>query len=283
VSATGRVIGQGPYDDFIQTDASINPGNSGGPLINTRGQAVGINTAMLSRTGGSVGIGFAIPVSLTKPVIAQLASTGHVVRGWLGVSIQPVTPDLAKSFHLPEQTGALVGAVVDDSPAKKAGLKQGDVIVEYNGRKISRADRLPSVVAETPVGHEVPITVIRDGKPVKVTARIAKLAEQTAENTETAGSPEHGSFGLAVQPLTPALAKELGLEETHGVLVRGVKEGSAAANAGLRPGDVILEVDHHAVKGVSDLERGLASHEKGAPVLVLLHRNGNALYVTVTA
>jgi serine protease Do len=281
VSATGRVIGEGPYDDFIQTDASINPGNSGGPLINTRGQAIGINTAIFTQSGGSVGIGFATPISLTKPVISQLASTGHVTRGWLGVSIQSVTPDLAKSFHLPSDHGALVGSVVDGSPAMKAGMKAGDVIVEYNGRKVSRSDELPRVVAETPVGEDVTMTVIRDGNPVKITTRIAQLSE-TAQN-EASPSGGGATLGLAVQPLTPALAKELGIDDTHGVVVRGVEDGSPAASADFRPGDVIVELDHHPIKSVEDLRRDLSTHEKGAPVLALVHRNGGALYLAISS
>src|SRR5213594_7158 len=169
VSATGRVIGEGPYDDFIQTDASINPGNSGGPLINARGEAIGINSAIVSRSGGSVGIGFAIPINLAKPILTQLASSGHVVRGWLGVAIQPVTAELAKSFGLGEPAGALVASVVGGSPAMQAGIKPGDVITEYNGKKVARADALPRAVADTPVGRDVPVTLVRDGKPMKVT------------------------------------------------------------------------------------------------------------------
>src|SRR5438309_6367617 len=164
VSATGRVIGEGPYDDFIQTDASINPGNSGGPLINAQGQAVGINAAIVSQSGGSVGIGFAIPVNLAKPVLTQLAASGHVVRGYLGVTIQRVTSDLAKSFGLPGAHGALVASVAEGGPAKAAGLRPGDVIVEYDGRRLERSDELPRLVAETPLGREVPLTVARDGK-----------------------------------------------------------------------------------------------------------------------
>jgi serine protease Do len=281
VSATGRVIGEGPYDDFIQTDASINPGHSGGPLISASGQAVGINTAIFTQTGGSVGIGFAIPISLAKPVVSQLASTGHVVRGWLGVAIQPVTADLAKSFHLSDQHGALVASVVDGSPAQKAGVKAGDVIVDYDGKPVARADRLPRVVAETPVGRDVPITVIRDGKPVKLGVKVAQLAE--AKEEAQASAHDKASLGLAVESLTPRLAQELGLKEARGVVVRGVEEDSSAANAGIRAGDVILEIDHHSVKDVADLRRGLEKHEKGSPVLVLLHRNGAALYLTVTA
>ena len=164
VSATGRVIGQGPYDDFVQTDTSINPGNSGGPLINARGQAIGINAAIFSQTGGSVGIGFAIPSNQAKTVVTQLAETGRVSRSWLGVSIQPLTPELAKGFSIAETKGALVTSVTDDSPAAKAGIKQGDVITEYDGRKVNGSDDLPRLVAETTAGRDVPVTVVREGK-----------------------------------------------------------------------------------------------------------------------
>src|SRR5947208_6055112 len=236
VSATGRVIGEGPYDDFIQTDASINPGNSGGPLLNVQGQAIGINAAIFTQTGGSVGIGFAIPVNLSKPVLAQLAGSGHVVRGYLGVAVQRVTSDLAKSFRLFGTDGALVTSVAEGSPAAKAGLKEGDVIVEYDGRPVARAGDLPRTVAETPVGREVPVTVLRDGKTVKLTAKVAKLDEPDQKVASDAS--EKGKLGVAVEPVTPAVARELGLKETRGVAVRRVEDGGRAANAGIRSGDV---------------------------------------------
>src|SRR5262245_47381169 len=177
VSATGRVIGQGPYDDFVQTDASINPGNSGGPLINARGQAIGINAAIFSQHGGSVGIGFAIPSNQAKTVVTQLAETGRVSRSFLGVAIQPLTPDLAKGFGLPEAKGALVASVTDDSPAMKAGIKAGDIITEYDGRKVSSSDELPKLVAVTPAGREVPVVVVRDGKTLKLQAKVSALED----------------------------------------------------------------------------------------------------------
>src|SRR2546428_13041480 len=221
VSATGRVIGTGPYDNFIQTDASINPGNSGGPLINAQGQAVGINAAIFSRSGGSVGIGFAIPTNLAKPVRTQLAAAGHVVRGYLGVTIQRVTADLAKSFGLPGAHGALVASVAEGGPAKAAGLRPGDVIVEYDGRRLERSDELPRLVAETPLGREVPLTVARDGKTLTLRATIAKLAEPQEQRTaQTAG---RSALGLAVQTVTPQLAEELGLPVRAGVLVSGLE------------------------------------------------------------
>jgi serine protease Do len=284
VSATGRVIGQGPYDNFIQTDASINPGNSGGPLINARGQAVGINTAIFTQTGGSVGIGFAIPVDLAKTVVTQLAATGHVVRGYLGVSIQPMTADLAKSFGIPE-SGALVSSVVDGSPAAKAGIKPGDVVTEYNGRKVARSEDLPRAVAESPVGREVPLTVLRDGKPVTLRATIARLDEaKTPAAMDPKGAKEtKATLGLSLQPLTPAEAREHGLGERGGVLVRGVQEGSPAATAGLRPGDVITEINRAPIKSVDDVKQAMGKSAQDKPALFLVHRNGASVYVAVNS
>jgi serine protease Do len=281
VSGTGRVIGGGPYDDFIQTDASINPGNSGGPLINARGQAVGINAAIFSQSGGSIGIGFAIPVNLAKPVLTQLASSGHVVRGWLGVSIQPVTPALAKGLKLPEVAGALVSSVTDGSPAARAGLKPGDVILEYNGERVARADRLPAAVATTSVGREVPLGIVRDGKAMKLTV---KVGEQ-AESKEAAGEPAKlpAKLGLTVEPVTPRLAREMGLRDERGVVVKDVGGDSPAAEAGLRPGDVIVEVNRQAVRSVADLQRQIDRHAKGTPVLMLVHRGDSNVFVAVTA
>jgi len=279
VSATGRVIGEGPYDAFIQTDASINPGNSGGPLINEQGQAIGINAAIFTQSGGSVGIGFAIPIDLAKPVLTQLAAAGHVVRGYLGVMIQRVTPELAKSFGLPETRGALVSSVVDGAPAMRGGVKPGDVIVEYDGRKIARSDELPRVVAETPVGREVALGVVRDGKPLSLKVTIAKLVEPEERQAAQAGASP--SLGLAVQTLTPGLAQELALPEPSGVLVRGVQDGSPAANAGVEPGDVIKEIDRRPVKSADELRKAMAAHRPGAPVLLLVRRKGGSLYLTV--
>ena len=280
VSATGRVIGEGPYDDFIQTDASINPGNSGGPLINAQGQAVGINTAIFSQSGGSIGIGFAIPVNLAKSVVTQLAQTGRVERGWLGVTIQPLTPELAKGFGLLNAQGALVASVLDGSPAQKAGMKPGDVITEYNGRKVARSEDLPRAVAETPVGREVPVTVLRDGKSLTLTAKIAQLEEPEPKVVAQAGS-EKPALGLGVESLTPALAGQLGLSESSGVIVRSVQDGSPAASAGIQAGDVIVEVDLRPVASVSELRRAVDKHAKGTPLVMRVHRNGASLYAAI--
>ena len=281
VSATGRVIGDGPYDDFIQTDASINPGNSGGPLINSRGQVVGINTAIFSRSGGSVGIGFAIPANLAKNVVTQLAESGHVVRGWLGVAIQPVTPELAKSFNLSSPTGALVASVIDNSPAAKAGVKPGDVITEYDGCKVARADDLPKAVADTTVGREVSLGIVRDGKPMTLRTVVAQLEDKTTE-VAAANAENKPSLGVAVQSLNPALARELGLKDSHGVVVREVRDGSPAENAGLKPGDVIAEVDRHQISSSTDLQHAIQQHPKGAPLLLLVHREDQSVYLAVT-
>jgi len=279
VSATGRVIGEGPYDDFIQTDASINPGNSGGPLINSKGQAVGINTALVSQSGGSVGIGFAIPINLAKPVLTQLAAAGRVERGYLGVAVQRVTPDLAKTFKLEGSQGALVASVAAGSPAMNAGVKRGDVIVEYDGHRIARSDALPRVVAETPVGKDVALVVVRDGKPVTLSVKVARLGE--APERAVAESNTTAPLGLTVQTLTPALARQFGLHESVGVLVRGVEGASPAADAGVQPGDVIAEIDRQPVKSVDDLERAIDKLHPGSSTLLLVHRNGGDLYIAL--
>jgi serine protease Do len=281
VSATGRVIGEGPYDDFIQTDASINPGNSGGPLINAAGQAVGVNTAIFSQNGGSVGIGFAIPIEMAKPVVTQLAASGHVERGWLGVTIQPLTRELAKSFGLADAHGALVASVVDGSPAKKAGVKQGDVITGFNGRDVLKSEDLPRVVGDTPVGRLVPVRVWRDGKTLTLSAKIAKLEE--GEEKLAAGSGEKPALGLDVESLTPSLAREYGLSDSRGVIVKDVEDGSPAANAGIQAGDVIVEVDHTPVTSAQQLEAAVGKHAKGTPVLILVHRNGTSLFAAISA
>jgi serine protease Do len=215
--------------------------------------------------------------------VAQLGDTGHVVRGWLGVAIQPVTAELAKSLKLPEAKGALVASVVENSPAAKAGLRSGDVIVEFDGRSVARSDELPRVVAETPVGRQVPIKVVRDGKPVTVNAQIAKLNDKDEEEVASAPGEGQPSLGLSVQTLTPNVAESLGLKEQHGVLVRGVEDGSAAASAGVSSGDVILEVDRQPVKTVEDMRRVVQQHPKGTPTLLLLSRKGDRRFVAVAS
>ena len=283
VSATGRAIGAGPYDDFIQTDASINPGNSGGPLINARGQAIGINTAIYSQGGGSVGIGFAIPMSLAKNVVTQLADSGKVTRGWLGVGIQAVTPELAKSFGRSDTTGVLVSSVSEGSPAEHAGLKTGDIITEYDGRKVERASDLPRAVAATPVGRDVKLAVVRDGKPVTLTAKVAALdTKEASEADNNGGEKAKPALGLAVQPLTPAIAQQLGVSAKQGLVVQDVMDGSPAADAGFQRGDVIVEVDKKPVKSVAELRESVAKHGKGTQMLFRVQREDASLFLTVS-
>ncbi|MGH7299001.1 MAG: Do family serine endopeptidase [Candidatus Rokuibacteriota bacterium] len=281
VSATGRVIGHGPYDDLIQIDASINPGNSGGPLINSRGQAVGINAAIFSQSGGSVGIGFAIPINQTKAIVTELAENGKVTRGWLGVAIQSLTPELAKGFKVEADTGALVASVQEGSPAAAAGIKRGDVITEYDGHKISRAADLSKLVAATEVNRQVPLTVVREGKTVALDVKVAQMKEPG--QTVVAQSESKDSLGLTVETLTPRVARELGLSDVRGVVVRGVLDSSPAAEAGIRPGDVITEMNHQPVADIADMRRVLDRHAEGAPVVALVHRNGNNLYVAMAS
>ena len=281
VSATGRVIGSGPYDNFIQTDASINPGNSGGPLINARGEVIGINTAIFSRTGGSVGIGFAVPSSLAKTVLTQLADHGKVERGWLGVSIQPLTQELAKSFKRGDSSGALVSSVTEGSPADRAGMKAGDVIVEFNGKKVAKATDLPGLVADVPVGKDVPMVVMREGRELRLNANIGRLQDESpAKLAETEGK---GKLGLSVQPLTPPMARELGLKVKEGVLVREVVEGGRAAEAGIRAGDVIVEINRQPVRTVEDLTTRVDKQAKNEPMVLLVNRDGQTMYVAVPA
>ena len=282
VSATGRLIGSGPYDDFIQTDASVNPGNSGGPLINARGEAVGINSAIFSRTGGSIGIGFAVPINMAKFVVPQLAQHGRVVRGWLGVTIQPMTTELAKSFGVAHADGVLVANVQEGSPAAKAGVKPGDIIVDFDGQKVGRTTDLSRLVAATPVGKDVRVTVLREGKAVPLNAHIARMDDKdtaaVADAGDRTGKPQ---LGVSVEPVTPELAKQFGVGEARGVVVREVKDGSPAADAGIRAGDVITEINRKPIKGVEDLRKALDAHKPGTTALLLVYREGGARYVTV--
>jgi serine protease Do len=283
VSATGRSIGAGPYDDFIQTDASINPGNSGGPLVNARGEVIGVNTAIASGGGGSVGIGFAIPTNLAKPIVAQLAETGRVTRAWLGVSIQPLTSELATSFGLPDTAGALVGSVMENSPAARVGLKQGDVITKYDGRPVARSTDLPRAVAETPVGREVPIEVMRDGKRLALTVKVAQLEEEPDRWASAAERLAATRLGIAARPVPRELARSRNLPEGRGVLVERVEDGSKAQIAGVAAGDVIVEVNRTPVASVGALQAALDKHSAGKPVLLLVNREGQSLYLTVSA
>jgi serine protease Do len=278
ISAKGRALG-GNYDDFIQTDASINPGNSGGPLFNAKGQVIGINTAIYSSTGSNAGIGFAIPIDIAKQVMQQLKEHGKVVRGWLGVEIQEVTPDLAQSFNLSKPEGALVANVEKEGPALKAGIQRGDIIDKFNGISVQDEHQLPELVAQTPIGTTVPVEVIRNGRRLTIQVKVAELKEQ---QIASAKSEEPGSnWGLQVQSITPEIANQLSLNSTKGVVVRGVTPDSPAADAGIQQGDVVLEVNHAKVSSVDDFLSAAKQAKKNKSSALLLVQRGNATMYTV--
>ncbi|HTU00405.1 MAG TPA: Do family serine endopeptidase [Candidatus Sulfotelmatobacter sp.] len=281
VSGKSRVIGEGPYDDFIQTDASINPGNSGGPLVTAAGQVIGINTAILSPGEGSVGIGFALPIDTAKALLPQLEATGRVIRGWLGVGIQAITPELAKAMHFADTKGALVASVSKESPAEAAGFKAGDVIVGYEGKPITKVSDLPRLVAATPVGRSVSVTVVREGQRLSLSPKVGTLPEERAAAAPAAEPASQDGLGLAVQPLTPSLAQQLGVDDKSGLVVAGVREGSPADEAGIQSGDVILEADRKPVKTPEDLRQAVNAAKTGGPLLLRIHRADSTLFVAV--
>jgi serine protease Do len=276
VSAKDRVIGAGPYDDFIQTDASINPGNSGGPLFNTRGEVVGINTAIVPQ---GQGIGFAIAVNTAKPLIPQLVSKGEVTRGYLGVNIQSITPELAQALSLQERQGALVADVMAGTPAEKAGLKRGDVIVAFNGKAVTSSRDLPPMVANTPVGQEVTLSVVRHGKKQDFAMRVGKLPGTEVRAELAPSQTRQGQWGLQLQTITPQLAEKHGLKAEHGALVVGVQPGSPAAEAGVQAGDIILEVNRQAVASVEDARDAFARAAGNDSLLLLVQRGDGSLFV----
>ncbi|HEY8517555.1 MAG TPA: DegQ family serine endoprotease [Candidatus Binatia bacterium] len=271
VSAKERVLGAGPYDDFIQTDAAINPGNSGGPLVDSSGRVVGINTAISSRSGGNDGIGFAIPIGLAKNILDQLRTTGRVRRGWLGVGIQDVTPDLAASFDLDEAHGALVASIAPGGPAERAGMRRGDVIVEYDGRPIKDSHELPALVAETPVGRSARVVVIRDGRRRVLEVDVAELPEEPERRLSAVDDTDAGAdakFGFAAADITPQLARRRGLARNSGVVVTAVDPYGPAAEAGLRPGDIVREVNRRPVRSTRELQDALRQSDRDALLLV---------------
>jgi serine protease Do len=277
VSAKYRQIGAGSYDNFIQTDASINPGNSGGPLLNTSGEVVGINTAIFSQSGGNIGIGFAVPVNMAKDLLPQLKK-GRVVRGWLGVMVQKITPELKEKLNLKDERGALVADVTKEGPAEKAGIERGDVIVSFDGKEIKEMRDLPFAVASTPVDKKVNVEVIRKGKKQRFEVSIGELKDEQEAAVLTEAPPR---LGMTVEELTPELAKNLGLTERSGIVVVQVEDDSPAATAGLRPGDVILEIDQSPVNNVDDFNSKIEKYKKGDTILVLAKRRGATVFLTL--
>jgi serine protease Do len=284
ISAEGRAnIGIVDYEDFIQTDAAINPGNSGGPLINIFGEVIGINTAIFSRSGGYQGIGFAIPINMAKRVMESLITKGRVIRGWLGVIIQPVTEEIAESFGLKDATGVLISDVVNGGPAEKAGIQRGDVIMSFDGKEVDDPNTLKNVVAQTDVGKTVPVEVIRDGQAQTIQVTIGEREAEMQANAGETSPSQSAKFGLHVQELTPEIASQLGYTGEEGVVVARVDPGSPAAEAGLRRGDLIQEIDRQPIQSLSHYNQALASRGKDKSGLVLIRRGQNTLYVVVKA
>ncbi|MBF0453826.1 MAG: DegQ family serine endoprotease [Magnetococcales bacterium] len=282
ISARGRMIGSGPYDNFLQTDAAINPGNSGGPLFNLDGEVIGINTAIFSRSGGSMGIGFAIPINMAKPVVEQLKKDGRVTRGWLGVRIQTVTAELAKALGLDHKKGALVASVEPDSPALKAGVMSGDVIVQFNGHDVQHMKELPAIVAQTEVGKVVPMKVIRNGKIKTIRVVVAVLEEGEKKEVRGFHRNEMTSIGMTVQPLTAEMMERLNVPDgTQGVIVTEVDKKGVAGESEVRPGDVIIEINRRPVKSLSDYKQLTKIIKPGSNVLILLLRGGDPHFLAI--
>ncbi len=291
ISARGRDINSGPYDDFIQTDASINRGNSGGPMFNLRGRVIGINTAIFSPSGGSVGIGFAIPSRIAAPVIHHLIKHGQVRRGWLGVHIQVVTEEIAEALGLDEAAGALVASVIPDGPAEKAKIKTGDIILKFNNKKVDKMRSLPRIVADTEVGKSVPIVIWRNNKKVDLTAMIEELDDASTKVAAKGGKPMQKSkartikaLGLKLSSLNSSLKKKFSLDkDAKGIVVLKVIEGGPAAEKGIRPGDLIVEVGQQEATSPEVAEAIVAEAKKSDRkyVLLLLEGQGGLRHVAI--
>jgi len=278
VSAKYRKIGASSYDNFIQTDASINPGNSGGPLLNMAGEVVGINTAIFSQSGGSIGIGFAIPVNMAKDLIPQLKE-GKVVRGWLGVMIQKITPELKDKLKLKEDKGALVADVTSGGPAEKAGIKRGDVIVAFDGKEIQEMNELPFVVASTGVGKTVEVKAVRKGETKVFKVKVGELKEEAGEGEAAEAEP---ALGMTVEDLNADIASELGITDKQGVVITTVERGSVASEAGIRAGDIVLEVDQSKIEDKAQFLKKIRAYKPGDTILFLLKRQNGTIFLTVT-
>lgn len=280
VSALGRAnVGIADYEDFIQTDAAINPGNSGGALVNVRGELVGINTAIFSTSGGYQGIGFAIPSNMVKSVMNSLIKTGKVIRGWLGVSIQKITPDLAKQFNLKDENGALVGDVVENGPAEKAGLKRGDVIIELDGKKIGEPYVLRNMVANIMPGDEHELKVLRDNKTIKIKVTIGELPAEVQQVVSV--EYQNALKGVGVQDITPEIAKKLRIpDRIKGVIITDIDENSPAAEI-LMQGDVIQDINRKKINSIKDYQDIASKIKDDEDILLLIFRKGSSLFVTM--
>ena len=276
ISAKARQLDQGPFDDFLQTDAAINPGNSGGPLVNMQGEVVGINTAIVA---GASGIGFAIPSNMARKIYTELRDKGRVTRGWLGVSIQQLTPELARSFGARESKGVLINEVVPDSPAAKAGLKPGDILLEFEGRPMEATSDLQRAVGFFSPEHVAKVKVWRDQGEKILEIKVGQAPEERQAQQPRPGAKARSMLGLEVRPVTPDIARQLNLRSTDGVVVVRVEDGSAAAEAGVQRGDVIKQVNGQTVRTMPDFERLTRDVKEGDPLTVLLQRGQMSLYV----
>jgi len=278
VSAKGRVIGAGPYDDFIQTDASINPGNSGGPLFNLEGEVIGINNLIYTTSGGNIGIGFAVPINMAKEVMDQLKNQGKVTRGWIGVSIQELTPELAETFGVTNINGVLITDVIPNSPAYQAGLKPGDIITKFNGKQVAKMQDLSRLVSMTPIGKSAKIEIIRE-KEKKTFSIIVKEKEETKKLVAETGEPD---FGLQVEEVSPELAQRFGFSPGEsGVIVTEVEPGGVADQAGLKVGDIIKEIDKKVINSINDFKEACQSASAKKGVLIFLTRKEGSLFLVL--
>ncbi len=288
VSAVGRAnVGIADYEDFIQTDAAINPGNSGGPLVNIKGELIGINTAIFSRTGGYQGIGFAVPSNMVQSVMTQLIKKGKVTRGWLGVTIQNLSPELAKEFGLKRAAGALVTEIFKGSPAEKANLKRGDVLLSVNGKNINNVESLRNLIAQSKVGSTAKLNILRDGKNIVIDVTIAEFLKEvvqamTQEPEEELPQEENEFAGFSVMSLTKNIAKQLDISKNErGVVIVKVEPFSVSEEAGLKKGDVIQEINKKKIDNLSDFNKVLKNIREGDTVLLFVNRNGSKFYITL--
>jgi serine protease Do len=285
ISAKGRsgiMNDASKYENFIQTDASINPGNSGGPLLNIQGEVIGINTAIASPSGGNVGIGFAIPINMAKKIMKQLKEKGKVERGWLGINIQDLTEDLAKFFKVKPNSGVLVADVVKNSPAKKAGFKSGDIIIEFDGVKITDSNKLRNIVAETPPYTKVKVKIIRKGKKKTLTVKLGKLPDNEEDLISSKNPVKSEWLGMRTSDITPNIARKFNVDEDEsGVIVTFIKEGSVAAVNGLRPGDIIKQINNTKIKDMDDYIKFTRKHGDEDSFLLVIKRKGTLFYMTV--
>jgi serine protease Do len=284
ISAKGRSnLNIAQYEDWIQTDAAINPGNSGGPLVNLDGQVIGINSAIFTRTGVNGGVGFAVPSNMAKNIMDQIIKHGKVTRSYMGVWIQPINKDLAEQFDYEDTHGALVADVIADSPAEKAGLKTGDIVRRYDGKRVKNDRHLSLLVASTPVGEEVKLEILRDGKPMTLTVKPAERKDETVASAKPGEEVPERSLGLTVQNLTPEIADQLGYKADAGVVVTEVDPDSPAAQAGLQPGDMILEINRQKIDDTDDFHKKIRGLKENKKALLLVRNDRGTRFTVLSA